>query len=56
MFIMFTKIMHYTKQLVDYYSQWAKNGDARAPKYRKIAGVGGVEEIRDRAFAALDVK
>jgi len=45
-----------TKQLVDYYSKWAANGDARAPKYRKIAGVGGVEEIRDRAFAALGVK
>jgi len=45
-----------TKQLVDYYSKWAANGDARAPKYRKIAGVGGVEEIRDRAFVALGVK
>ncbi len=45
-----------TKQLVDYYSQWAKKGDARAPKYRKIAGVGGVNDIRDRAFAALGVK
>jgi len=45
-----------TKQLVDYYSRWAQNGDARAPQYRRIAGVGGVEEIRDRAFAALGVK
>jgi len=45
-----------TKQLVDYYSKWAQNGDTRAPQYRRIAGVGGVEEIRDRAFAALGVK
>ncbi len=42
-----------TKQLVDYYSSWASKGDARAPKYRKIAGIGSVEEIRERMFAAL---
>jgi adenylate kinase len=42
-----------TKQLVGYYGDWAKAGQAGAPKYRKIAGVGAVEEIRDRAFAAL---
>lgn len=42
-----------TKQLVGYYGDWAKSGQAGAPKYRKIAGVGAVEEIRDRAFAAL---
>lgn len=43
-----------TKQLVDYYSKMAASGDARAPKYRKIAGTGSVGEIRDRIFAALD--
>ena len=43
-----------TKQLVDYYSSWAKKGDSRAPKYRKVAGTGSVEEIRDRIFAALN--
>lgn len=42
-----------TKQLVDYYSSWAAKGEARAPKYRKIAGAGSVEEIRERIFAAL---
>jgi adenylate kinase len=41
-----------TKQLVDYYSQWAATG-ARAPKYRKIAGVGTVDQIRDRLVVAL---
>ena len=42
-----------TRQLVDYYSSWAAKGDARAPKYRKVAGVGSVDAIRDRLFAAL---
>jgi len=42
-----------TKQLVDYYSAWASNGDARAPKYRKVAGTGSVEDIREKIFAAL---
>jgi adenylate kinase len=42
-----------TRPLVEYYSSWAAQGDARAPKYRKISGVGSVAEIRDRAFAAL---
>jgi adenylate kinase len=42
-----------TRQLVDYYGQWAAGGQAGAPRYRKIAGVGRVEEIRDRAFEAL---
>jgi len=42
-----------TKQLVDYYSSWASKGDARAPKYRKVAGTGSVEDIREKIFAAL---
>ncbi len=42
-----------TEVLVGYYNDWAKSGAPGAPKYRKIAGVGAVEEIRDRAFAAL---
>ncbi|MGB4345692.1 MAG: adenylate kinase [Burkholderiaceae bacterium] len=42
-----------TKVLVGYYNDWAKSGKPGAPKYRKIAGVGPVESIRDSAFAAL---
>lgn len=42
-----------TRPLVDYYGQWATTGDASAPQYRKIEGVGSVEEIRERAFGAL---
>jgi len=43
-----------TELLVDYYNKWAKSGQPGAPKYRRIEGVGPVEEIRDRAFAALE--
>jgi len=42
-----------TEVLLGYYNNWAQSGQAGAPKYRKIEGVGPVEEIRDRAFAAL---
>ena len=42
-----------TSALVGYYGKWAAGGAADAPKYRKINGLGKVEEIRDRAFAAL---
>jgi adenylate kinase len=42
-----------TEVLLGYYNNWAQSGQPGAPKYRKIEGVGPVEEIRDRAFAAL---
>ena len=42
-----------TAALVDYYSRWAATGSPGAPAYRRIAGVGSVEEIRDRVLAAL---
>lgn len=42
-----------TRPLVKYYTQWAASSDPQAPKYRRIAGVGTVEEIRNRSFAAL---
>ena len=42
-----------TRPLVDYYTRWANSGEAGAPKYRRISGLGTVEQIRDRAFAAL---
>jgi adenylate kinase len=43
-----------TEVLVDYYTKWAESGKPGAPKYRKIAGVGPVDTIRDSAFAALE--
>ena len=42
-----------TRPLVDYYSQWAKAEPEAAPKYRAIQGVGTVDEITQRALAAL---
>jgi adenylate kinase len=42
-----------TRPLVDYYSNWAQQDAAAAPKYRAISGTGSVDEITQRAFAAL---
>ncbi len=42
-----------TRPLVDYYSRWSASGDPQAPRYRKIAGLGSVDEIMSRALAAL---
>ena len=42
-----------TEPLVAYYDKWASTGDKRAPKYHRIDGLGKVEEVRDRVFAAL---
>ena len=43
-----------TRPLVDYYAQWATTGDAQAPRYARIAGVGAVDEITARVMAALE--
>jgi adenylate kinase len=42
-----------TSVLVDYYSRWAASGDPAAPRYRKVSGVGSVDEIKQRVFDAL---
>ena len=46
-----------TRPLVDYYSDWANKGDSAAkvaaPAYRQVLGMGSVEEITTRVFAAL---
>jgi adenylate kinase len=42
-----------TRPLVDYYSQWASKDPQTAPKYRKIEGMGSVEDIKNRAIQAL---
>jgi adenylate kinase len=42
-----------TQPLVNYYGQWSATGDAAAPKCRKIAGIGTVDEITARALEAL---
>ena len=42
-----------TRPLIDYYSGWARTGASDAPQYRVISGSGSVDEIKERAFAAL---
>jgi adenylate kinase len=42
-----------TKPLVEYYERWAASGDPRAPKYRRVEGMGSVDAIRMAALAAL---
>jgi len=46
-----------TRPLIEYYNNWAQSADAstglKAPQYRAISGHGSVDEIRARAFDAL---
>jgi adenylate kinase len=42
-----------TRQLVDYYGNWAASGASGAPRYRKISGQGAVEAISERVLGAL---
>lgn len=42
-----------TEPLVKYYSDWEKSGDSAAPKFVRVDGVGPLEQVRDRIFAAL---
>lgn len=41
-----------TRPLIDYYSSWAQS-DTTAPRYRKVEGVGSVDEIKAKIFSAL---
>ena len=42
-----------TEPLVDFYEKWYQIGDPKAPKYHRVDGIGTVEAVRDRIFAAL---
>lgn len=45
-----------TCPLIEYYSSWSKHSDTnglKTPYYRKISGLGSVEQIRQRVFDAL---
>ena len=42
-----------TEPLITYYTRWEASGDPRAPRYRKVNGLGTVEGIRDACMAAL---
>ncbi|MBS1230509.1 MAG: Nucleoside-triphosphate--adenylate kinase [Proteobacteria bacterium] len=43
-----------TVPLIEYYEKWSASGDPKAPKCRKIAGVGSIDQIRQAAFDALN--
>ena len=42
-----------TEPLIAFYADWEARGGANAPNHVKVDGIGKVEEIRDRIFAAL---
>ena len=42
-----------TEPLITYYAQWEASGDPRAPRYRKVSGLGTVEGVRDACLTAL---
>ncbi|HEY8359848.1 MAG TPA: adenylate kinase, partial [Ramlibacter sp.] len=41
------------RPLVEYYANWSKADPANAPGYRRIDGMGTVDEITARALQAL---
>ena len=42
-----------TRPLEEFYGRWAAADPAKAPRFCRISGQGGVDAIRDRAIAAL---
>ncbi|MBV5311183.1 adenylate kinase [Chromatium okenii] len=42
-----------TEPLIHYYSSWSIEGTAGAPAYIKVAGIGSVDDIRDRIISQL---
>jgi len=42
-----------TRPLIEYYASWEATGDPRAPKCRRVAGIGSVEAVRDACLSAL---
>lgn len=43
-----------TEPLIGYYKKWESTGEADAPQYIRIEGVGKMEQIRDKIFEGLD--
>jgi adenylate kinase len=43
-----------TQPLVDYYSRWAASGDANAPRYIAVDGVGSVDDVQQRIRERID--
>ena len=50
------KVYHaQTEPLIQYYGEWYKSGDPKAPTYHCVSGIGTVQEIKDRVFKVLKV-
>ena len=43
-----------TEPIVGYYRQWEESNPRSAPRVSQIDGLGSLEHVRDRVFAALD--
>ena len=43
-----------TEPLISYYTDFSNSGSDNAPKYVRVDGIGGVDEIRDRIFTGLE--
>ena len=43
-----------TRVVVDYFRDWADNGEPGAPRYRKVHGIGTVDQVRQRVMSALE--
>ena len=45
-----------TAPIIEYYRQWEKDDPRSAPRVSRVDGLGTLEEVRERVFAALDRK
>ena len=43
-----------TAPLVEYYTRWQAEGDAAAPRYVRVSGLGRVEDVQNAILAKLD--
>ena len=43
-----------TQPLIEFYSNWSDSGDAHAPKFVKVNGMGKVTDIRDQILGSLE--
>ena len=43
-----------TKPLIEFYGNWSDSGDEAAPAYVRVAGVGSVDDIKNKILEGLD--
>ncbi|MBN8537651.1 MAG: adenylate kinase [Deltaproteobacteria bacterium] len=44
---------HQTKPLIDYYLSWSQRKEDHAPKYKKVSGLGNIEQIKAEVLKDL---